>query len=263
MKANNKSTTARAMTDQIIFVSGAAGLLGQRFVEIALDAGASVVAADINGQALDKLKKQLNDDYSLHDDSEFAAKLLTLQLDLTSPKDIQNALIESIDQFGTVTALVNAAYPRNDQYGREFFDVEYDDFCENLNLNIGTTFSISKVFAKYFQEQQQGNIINLGSIYGVMAPDFAIYPGSMTMPVEYAAIKSAVIHLTKYMAQLLRKDGVRVNCISPGGILDGQPESFLQRYRDKCGTQGMLNSAHLDTTLFCLLYTSPSPRDRG
>ena len=195
---------------------------------------------------------------SLDDESKVKDRLLILRLDLSIPDDIDKALKTAVIEFGLVSDFVNAAYPRNPQYGREFFDVEYADFCENLNLNIGTTFAANQVFARYFQQHKRGNIINLGSIYGVVAPDFAIYSQPMTMPVEYAAIKAAVIHLTKYMAQLLRKDGVRVNCISPGGILDAQPETFLQRYNAKCGQIGMLDSTHLDSTLLYLLSKNSS-----
>ena len=235
------------LDDQVVFISGACGLIGKRFVEACLNEGASVIAADIDVEKLTELSTHIA-----------SPKLLTKIVDLTSSAKIQTALKESVDHFGSVTALVNAAYPRNEHYGRRFFDVEYADFCENLNLNVGTTFLTSQIFSQYFKKQQQGNIINLGSIYGVMAPDFDIYPDLMSMPVEYAAIKSAVIHLTKYMAQLLRKDGVRVNCISPGGVFDSQPEAFLERYNAKCGQQGMLNSEHLDSTLLYLLSSNSS-----
>ncbi|MGH1427741.1 MAG: oxidoreductase [Arenicella sp.] len=237
-----KQERASVLAGQVVFISGACGLIGQRFVEVCLEAGASVIAADINEEQLKALSEKLP-----------SSNLLTLVLDLTSSEDVQSALNKSVQYFGSVTALVNVAYPRNKQYGRHFFEVEYADFCENLNLNVGTTFSASQIFSRYFQKQRQGNIVNLGSIYGVIAPDFDVYPGSMTMPVEYAAIKSAVIHLTKYMAQMLRKDGVRVNCISPGGVLDAQPEAFLEKYNAKCGQQGMLDAKHLDSTLLYLL----------
>ncbi len=233
------------IANQVIFINGACGTIGKRFVEICLDAGANVVAADINKEGLMLLSTRLS-----------SSSLLILPLDLTSPKAVQESINISVERFGSITALVNAAYPRNKNYGRSFFDVEYADFCENLNMNISTTFSSCQAFARYFQDSGQGNIINIGSIYGVMAPDFGIYPEPMTMPVEYAAIKSAIIHLTKYMAQMLRKDGIRVNCISPGGVLESQPEEFLKKYNAKCGVIGMLNSEHLDSTLLYLL--SPS-----
>ena len=87
----------------------------------------------------------------------------------------------------------------------------------------------------YFEKQQRGNIINIASIYGVIAPRFEIYSGTkITTPVEYAAIKSALIHLTKYMAKYFRGKNIRVNSISPGEILDQQPEAFLDAYQDSC-----------------------------
>jgi len=94
------------------------------------------------------------------------------------------------NRYGKIDALVNNAYPRNKNYARDFFDVEYDDFVENLGLNLGGYFTTSQQFAKYFQKQSYGNIINISSIYGVVAPKFEIYNGTtMTMPVEYSAIK--------------------------------------------------------------------------
>ena len=75
----------------------------------------------------------------------------------------------------------------------------------------------------------------------------------MTMPVEYAAIKSALIHLTKYMAKYLKDKNVRVNCISPGGILDKQPESFLEQYKSNCLSKGMLDPEDIMGALVFLL----------
>ena len=236
------------LAGQVVFINGACGLIGQRFVSACLDANAKVVAADINQQQL----KALSEFYS-------SADLLTMSIDLSSAEQVQKGLEQSTEKFGEVTALVNAAYPRNKQYGREFFDVEFADFCENLNLNIGTTFLSCQTFSRYFKEQGRGSIVNLGSIYGMMAPDFDIYQdANFTMPVEYAAIKSAVIHLTKYMAQMLRKEGIRVNCISPGGVLDSQPQAFLDRYNARSGQQGMLLPEQLNSTLLYLLSEKSS-----
>ena len=75
----------------------------------------------------------------------------------------------------------------------------------------------------------------------------------MTMPVEYAAIKSAVIHLTKYMAKYLKGSHIRVNSLSPGGIIDQQPEAFLAAYRKLCIEKGMLNPKEITNALIFLL----------
>ncbi len=158
------------------------------------------------------------------------------------------------NKYGRIDALVNNAYPRNKNYARHFFDVEHNDFVENLGLNLGGYFTTSQQFAKYFQKQGYGNIINISSVYGVIAPRFEIYEGThMTTPVEYAAIKSGLIHLTKYMAKYFKGMNIKVNTLSPGGILDTQSKSFLDAYKQKCSNKGMLDKNDLKGTLIYLL----------
>ena len=157
-------------------------------------------------------------------------------------------------KYGRIDALVNNAYPRNKCYGRHFFDVAYEDFCENLNLNLGGYFLASQKLAEYFQKQGHGNIVNIASIYGVIPPKFEVYENtSMTMPVEYAAIKSAIIHLTKYMAKYFKGMNIRVNSLSPGGVQNSQPKAFLDKYRTNCINKGMLGVEDLNGTLVYLL----------
>ena len=130
----------------------------------------------------------------------------------------------------------------------------YDDFVENIGLNLGGYFTTSQKFARYFQKQGYGNIINISSIYGVVAPKFEVYDGTtMTTPVEYAAIKSGLIHLTKYMAKYFKGMNIKVNTLSPGGIFDNQPETFLENYKDQCLDKGMLDKSDLKGTLVFLL----------
>ena len=75
----------------------------------------------------------------------------------------------------------------------------------------------------------------------------------MTMPVEYAAIKAGVEHLTRYFAQYFKGKGVRVNSLSPGGILAEQPDAFLGAYRSHCASKGMLAPEDLCGALIFLL----------
>ena len=98
-------------------------------------------------------------------------------------------------------------------------------------MHMGGYFNITKWVAREMMAQKSGNIINMASIYGFAAPRFEIYDGtSMTMAVEYAAIKGGIINLTKYLASYLGKYNIRVNAISPGGIEDRQPASFIKKY---------------------------------
>jgi NAD(P)-dependent dehydrogenase (short-subunit alcohol dehydrogenase family) len=75
----------------------------------------------------------------------------------------------------------------------------------------------------------------------------------MTMPVEYAVIKSGVLQLTKYLARYLSGDNIRVNAISPGGIADGQAQPFMEAYRSYCLGKGMLDAGDVSGALLFLL----------
>lgn len=235
------------LKDKVIVITGGAGLIGQEFVRAVTEQHGIAIIADINEEVGCQVKEKLSDE--LH-----SSRIDFVRLDMTSKESV-NAMIEELHgRYGRVDALVNNAYPRNKNYGRHFFDVEYSDFCENLGLNLGGYFLASQQLAHYFVKQGHGNIVNISSIYGVVAPKFEIYNNTkMTMPVEYAAIKSAIIHLTKYMAKYLKGRNVRVNALSPGGIFDHQPAPFLEAYREQCLNKGMLDKSDLCGTLIYLL----------
>lgn len=83
-----------------------------------------------------------------------------------------------------------------------------------------------------------------------MAPRVKIYDGTpMTMPVEYAAIKAAIEHLTRYFPQYFKGTGIRVNCLSPGGILAGQVEDFLAADNKYRASKGILDAGDLPGAL--------------
>jgi len=235
------------LKDKVIVITGGAGLIGKEFVKAILENRGIAIIADINEELGLKVKENLSNELS-NENIDF------VKLDITS-KNSLNRCIDFLDEkYGRIDALVNNAYPRNKNYGRHFFDVEYKDFIENLGLNLGGYFITSQQFAYYFKNQGYGNIINISSIYGVVSPRFEIYDNtSMTMPVEYAAIKSGLIHLTKYMAKYFRGMNIKVNALSPGGIFDNQPEVFLEKYKEKCLNKGMLNNSDLKGTLVYLL----------
>jgi NAD(P)-dependent dehydrogenase (short-subunit alcohol dehydrogenase family) len=235
------------LKDKVVVITGGAGLIGQEFVKAVVEQHGIAVIADINEQVAAHVKAQLSNELG-------SSTIDFIHLDITSKKSI-SAVIDTLhSRYGRIDALVNNAYPRNINYGRRFFEVEYSDFCENLNLNLGGYFLTSQQFAGYFQKQGHGNIINISSIYGVIPPKFEVYDNTpMTMPVEYAAIKSAIIHLTKYMAKYFKGMNIRVNTLSPGGILDKQPEVFLEAYRKQCLNKGMLDKSDMRGTLVYLL----------
>jgi len=232
---------------KVVVITGGAGLIGQEFAKAVMSQGGIAVIADIDEERMRYFSKELSQTLP-------SGKVDIFKLNVISKDSLQECIKYVDCKYKKIDALINNAYPRNKNYGRHFFDVEYDDFVENLGMNLGGCIIPSQLFSLYFQKQGYGNIINISSIYGAMAPKFEIYDNTeMTMPVEYAAIKSGMLHLTKYMAKYFKGKNIRVNAISPGGILNNQPSEFLSKYNQNCSTKGMLDAKDLNGTLIFLL----------
>lgn len=235
--------------NQIVVITGGCGLLGASLAEELLAKGAIVIVTDIDKNKGINLIEEFKKKYpEVKDNVEF------LEMDIISKESINSCINYLNYKYGRIDALINSAYPRNKNYGKKFEEVTYEDFCENVNLHLGGYFLTCQQFTLYFKKHGYGNIINFASVYGVIAPKFEIYEGTnMTMPVEYSAIKSAVIHLTKYMAKYFKGYNIRFNCISPGGIIDKQPEIFLKNYKKFTLNKGMLNTKDILGTVIFLL----------
>lgn len=235
------------LKNKVVVITGGAGLIGKEFVKAVVENSGIAIIADINEEIGLKAKEDLSNELN-------STNIDFIKLDITS-KNSLNECIQYLDnKYKKIDALVNNAYPRNKNYGKHFFDIEYSDFVENTGLHLGGYFTTSQQFALYFKKQGYGNIVNISSIYGVVAPKFEIYENThMTMPVEYAAIKSGLIHLTKYMAKYFKGMNIKVNALSPGGIFDHQPSEFLTKYKEQCLNKGMLDKSDMKGTLVYLL----------
>lgn len=235
------------LLDETALIAGAGGLLGARVVKVALEQGAKVVATDLS---LENLQTRL----SKEGVDILNPNLICYCLDITAEDD----LINLFKNNSTITCAVNCAYPRNKAYGAHFFDVKMSDFNENLSLHLGSAFLFTQQCAKYFKEKKTPfSLVNIASIYGVIAPKFEVYDDTqMTMPVEYAAIKSAILHLNKYTIKYVKDSRFRINSVSPGGIFDNQPESFLNAYKASTNGEGMLNVDDVIGTIMFLLSSA-------
>lgn len=214
------------LSKKTIIITGGLGLLGRAFCHACAKAGARVVVADI--------EEKEGKEFALQLQKETGNEALFVHCDITSEKSVEESLKKIVSRFETIDALVNNAYPRNKNYGKTFEKVTYKDFCENVDAHLGGYFLMTQRVAVLMQKQGHGNIVNMASMYGFCAPRFEIYEGTdMTMPVEYAAIKGAVLNLTRYLAAYLGKDNIRVNALSPGGIFDNQHKDFVGRYSQR------------------------------
>lgn len=227
-----------------ILVAGAGGLLGSQLVLELLKCGSEVVAVDINEEII--LSKLKNNNIDIRN-----CNITTSRLDVNNEKEV----ISFFNEQTNLTGAVNTTYPKNASYGAHFFDVSLSSFNENIALHLGSSFLFTQQCALYFKKHLSPfSLVNLSSIYGVIAPKFEIYEDTkMTTPIEYAAIKSAILHINKYVSAYISDSRFRVNSISPGGIFDNQPESFLQRYKDNTNGAGMLSPQDMIGTIIYLL----------
>jgi NAD(P)-dependent dehydrogenase (short-subunit alcohol dehydrogenase family) len=205
--------TNNKLKDKIIIVTGGSGLLGKEIIKDLETKGATAINADIN-VATDFEKN-------------------TLLVDITSEESIVKAIQLVTNFYGKIDGLVNNAYPRTKDWGTKFEDITYESWRKNVDMQMNTTFLfIQKIMPELLKTK--GSIVNMTSIYGVVGNDLTIYENtSINTAAPYSAIKGGVINFTRYLASYYGRQGVRVNCVSPGGIFDNQHETFVANYEKK------------------------------
>lgn len=203
------------LTGKIILVTGGSGLLGRAMLDDIRNNNGTAINGDIS----------VEDDIQQHH----------LKLDITNSDSIKSTVQRIIDEYGRIDGLVNNAYPRTSDWGNKFEDVTVESWRQNVDYQLNSVFEISQLVLKAMQEKSTlGAIVNIASIYGVQGNDFTVYDGTdLTSPAAYAAIKGGVINFTRYLASYYGPHKIRVNTVSPGGIFNHQPESFVKNYEHK------------------------------
>ena len=218
------------MNDKKYLVIGAAGLIGKELVYALVLKGANVIAADLSVEVIKK-----NIPKTIHE------KISVVEIDITSKVSIQKVLKYCESSLGELDGAVNTSYPKTSSYGKDIFQMSFEEFNSNVSVHLGGYFLFMQQCALFAQRQKKDfSLVNLASIYGVVAPDQRIYEGSfheqfgnISTPAVYSVSKFAVIGLTKYLATYWGGMGVRSNTLTPGGIELGHNEEFVRRYSDR------------------------------
>lgn len=231
------------LNNSTVVISGGAGLIGSAFSMAIVENGGKVIIGDINNELGNKIASDLGNQNALF-----------VEGNITDPSSIEKLLKKGLERFGKVDAAVHCAYPVSKQWGKSFEDLEPKDLGIDLSNQLGGAIIFSQKMIHHFRKQGYGNLIHISSIQGVAAPKFEHYEGTKLMsPIEYSAIKAGIIAVTKYLAKYCKDQNIKVNCISPGGILNSQPKTFLKRYSKDCVSKGMLDPEDLIGTLIFLL----------
>lgn len=155
----------------------------------------------------------------------------SIELDINSEESIQKAIQQLKAWDLKLSCVVNTSYPRTSSYGKKLEDVTVESFNQNVSIHLGGYFNVMKQFGLYFKANGGGSVISFSSVYGFLAPRFDIYDGmTFSMPVEYAAIKAAILNLNGYFAKYFKGSNVRFNSISPGGVFGGHDPQFVKNY---------------------------------
>ena len=234
------------LSGKTILITGAAGRIGSAAARMAFACGADLILADLAEERLALLESELR--------QAGDKKVYSFPSDITSAKGIDQLFAEIGRSLLTVTSAVHCAYPTSSGWGSKFEDLQEENLYQDLQMQLGGAILFSQKILGYFLRQGGGDLVHISSVQGVQAPKFDHYEGTqMTSPVEYAAIKSGIISITRWLSKYHANKGIRVNCVSPGGILDKQPEVFLERYRKSCTNIGMLHSDQVAKAIVFLL----------
>lgn len=212
------------MDGKVAVVCGGLGLIGKE-VSIALaQLGAKVIILDTD-------KKKFVDCKDFY----FGLDIHFIKFDVIKLHSYKISFKQIFDDYGHIDVFVNASYPRTKDWNTKFQDVTTESWNQNVNIQLNSSCIMVREIAELMKKNKiKGSIVNFGSTYGVVGPDFSVYNNTdMTCPAAYSAIKGGIINFTRYAASYYGKYNIRVNCLCPGGVYNNQPKSFVEEYNKK------------------------------
>lgn len=223
------------LDEKIVLVSGGAGIAGSSISRGLAEAGATVVISSRNAAACEKFCDTLTSD---------GLQAIPEPCDFTSEASIIDLRTRILDRFGKIDVLFNNAVSRA---GGELSETTAADWESVMALNSTGLFLSCRIFSEPMIQQRSGSIVNIASIYGMVGPDFSIYEGTpVHNSVSYSFAKGGMINLTRYLASYLAPYNIRVNTISPGGVLTPEtPPHFIENYNRRVPLGRMASGSDL------------------
>ena len=224
-------STRFRLDGQVAAVTGACGKLGPVWVGALVEAGARVAALDLPGATGSPAFRDVAD--------RAGDALRRVDCDITDRTSIEAAATRVVADLGEPSILVNNAgidQPPDSPEGRHHLhQLPLDPFRRMIEVNLVGTFQVIQVFGARMAARGAGSIINIGSLYASVSPDPHFYEhlagnAPFIKSPAYGASKAGVVSLSKFFATHWADRGVRVNTLSPGGVLAGQDEQFKAKY---------------------------------
>jgi len=161
-------------------------------------------------------------------------RVSAIQLDVIVETQVEAAIDLVLSELGRLDILVNnSGNVTSTPETAPFETRSLQAWQDTIDVNLTGVFLCSKhAVAKAMKPAKSGNVINLGSVAGLIGKDRRQYVGTEMggATLDYHAAKGGVVNMTRDMAVYLAPFGIRVNCISPGGFFRNQPPKFVERY---------------------------------
>ena len=217
-----------------IFITGASGLIGSFIINRLISEGAEIHYCKRN-----EIK------------NISGRNVFYYNVDLSSELSINNLISKLSTNDLCFSGFVHCAWSRPAQ---ENYSKKDEYFLKSVIDNSRSLYLLSEFFTKNLIKSKSSSIVYIGSIYGIVAPDFEIYKNTeMHTELEYQYLKFGMNGLSKYYSSLYGKYGLRSNVIILGGIENNQPKSFIKQYIEKTSLKRMGTPKDVDGPVVFLL----------
>ena len=196
------------LKDKNIIVTGASGGIGNSIIEKLNQAGAKILASGTRIEKLDELKNKFRD-------------LKTLKFDISESNKVEEFVEAATKQLGgNLDCVVNNAGVTQDNLA---IRMNLNEWQKVININLTSTFLISKFAIKKMLKNKSGKIVNITSVIG--------HTGNLGQA-NYAASKAGIIAMSKSLAIEYAKKNININCISPGFIRTSMTEKLDDKFKE-------------------------------
>ena len=244
-----------------IVLTGSSGRLGKQYAHFLSSGGANMILLDINSDTNQQLAEDIR--------SKYNTNCTSYKCNISNKKSVIRTSNLIIKKYSKIDGLINnagfttsfAKKQKTKSYSSSFEDLPIELWNQTLDVNLTGTFLCCQEFGKQMVKQKNGSIINIASHYGLIAPDQRIYGKSkLNLPISYAASKSGIINLTRYLAAYWREKNIRVNTLTPGGVLDTkiQSKDFIKKYSEKTILNRLANPDEYNGAILFLISNASS-----
>jgi len=230
------------LKNKIVLILGGRGFLGRSFCQSLSEQDAIVISADLAKESKAASTAAFKEELK---------KIDQLDVDVTNKDSVVKLVSSILKKYGRIDTLIYSVTAKPDDFYLPFTECSLEGWQSVIQSELDGLFLVSQEVGRSMEEREQGNIIFISSIYGVVGNDQRLYKGSNLdelysgnkgdkknhQPYShsvYPVVKGGVISLTRYLAAYWGEKNIRVNCISPGGVYhEGENETFVKKYSEK------------------------------